>query len=539
MSSIPVGQGSATQAAGSQVSTDILGKLVAAGVDPETLSQIKELGADTIQNVFTDNSLNILNQIGDQAKKISFISLLLRINLPRDGRSAKESAVINEIHGILVGKGEKVIPVLQEKIDFNEMVKNLLSKIEPEEDSSDLTDAIAKRIESSQERWKGNIWDGKNPRFASSQVEKKPQRYIEKGVHGKQPHATQGATSLTYASSQFRDQRELDIDHMDPWSEIENRVKEFIGFVNDLWKEAAQEIGKQLEVHYPGCFIVSGDQLYASQYLTICLYNYPSNLSAMAHFENIRKNNEGAADWLTRTQGIEFFQSVAINGTAIQEPTQVLDQTGFITCISTDSTLIKPPFLGKGLADTYLDISLEKSKKILPGLKEIRIGYQKFIDLSQWIHVARMAGVDDDKLTPMQENFNKGIENASKKLQKARHAVASEINKAILETDPGHTTVEMSPRRSPTVSEEALLEELDKHKGKNTELEREVQKEKQRADEMKKIVKQKTEENETIKREAREQVEQKQRLIEEMGRKMAALEEKIRQTEHKRKLDEI
>ncbi len=374
------------------------------GIDSGIVDLAKELNPGEFGKIFCEGNIKILENNIDSSgvKRLQLISLFLRINLPSKGRSSEASALLAKVHKMLGEKNEKIIPVIQENIDFKESIRAQMAQSSKDDESSGIGDnqidalgeEILKRISKSEGKWKSEDWAkerGKlsRPGFADCQVDRSNEPYVKDRVIEKQGPEKVGETTLVVDQSEIRDVREADIDHMDPWSQIIDRVDSFLSFVNGLGDEAIKAIESQLSVQYPGCFKIDGDgKLIGTKYLSVSLYNYSSNLSLMACFNNTQKSGDEASSWLLRVLGPNLFKfALRAPGTSFVDDDAllkcVLDQTGFIVCISNDENLIDQQFLGKGLADLYLAYTTHQSRGYIGGVRITRVEYQKILDLVQ------------------------------------------------------------------------------------------------------------------------------------------------------------
>ncbi len=439
----------------------------------ELITALEKSNDSAVSEIFSDDNIKMLGEISNNSEKLSLISILLRMNLPLKKRTASQTSIIDKVNGFVSDKGGKIVPVLQENILFDEVVEEMLSAIFPKDDevsgkskdgssSSNKISQIKNNISKTADEMKKKPWDKTKPRFEERRLRGRTVKIVSRAVVENQPQIAYGGNSAALSGGEFRPIEDLDIDHMDPWSKIAGRVIEFLSFTDKLTAQHRLIIHAQLEKEYPDCFMKEGDSLVATQYLQKCLYHYPSNLSALAHRDNTQKNNQEAVGWLNSTCGLELFNMVRIGTHDVNNPDEVLDKTGFIIVVSSDKNMIESDFLGKGLATIYTEYEKRRLQRILPGLQNIRVLYQKVIHLSQLLELVKGTEVGDSERQQLNERFNHAVEKMLKKQQKYCHEVIDDLNELLVSV--GKPVQSKSPARSQTSSEQALVVKIAEKK---------------------------------------------------------------------------
>jgi hypothetical protein len=236
-----------------------------------------------------------------------------------------------------------------------------------------------------------------------------------------------------------------DIDHMDPWSKIVQRMQTCTDFINTFPQQKVKiMLQKTLKKEYPDFFVSSGTDIQPTQYLMICLYNHTDNLLGINHPGNIKKNDTAAIPWLTHHTefGAAFVSEISTtpltpNQTA--DPTAILEsitnQSGLILKLA-HSTAIKPEYQGRGLAYAA---GVFKKKQTLGG--EASIETQRLHDHMKSVALIKATGriIGLLALMPQTEqtkadiqSLKNAIEKFNTRLSKSRKRAANQLREDIL-----------------------------------------------------------------------------------------------------------
>jgi len=150
-----------------------------------------------------------------------------------------------------------------------------------------------------------------------------------------------------------------DIDHMDPWSRIVERIQTCTDFINTFPSQKVKAmLQNTLKKQYPDFFISSGTEIHPTQYLAACLYNHTDNLLGINHPDNTKKNDKEAIPWLAKhpefgTAFVSEISATPLTQNQVSNPPPTLEsltnQSGFILKLN-DSAEIKPEYRCRGLA---------------------------------------------------------------------------------------------------------------------------------------------------------------------------------------------
>jgi len=162
------------------------------------------------------------------------------------------------------------------------------------------------------------------------------------------------ALVLDAGSALFVDKRFAAIDHADPCTKITQRVQTFLDFINTCPPSTKAAFIAMLEVSHSGCFAVADDDnLYATKYLSTCLYNDCSNLALLNSPANTSKSGKEFTTWMTE----DPVHNRALSRIIAMDPrkplTSMIDSSGFILKLKNDDS-VKPQYRGKGLAQVLV-----------------------------------------------------------------------------------------------------------------------------------------------------------------------------------------
>jgi len=386
--------------------------------------------------------------------KLQALSLFLQIQTSVGQRSPIQQGNIDAIHDELHKSGEKVIPFLNTH-NMEESLKEVLSQYP----------GITARLATSVTTWKGNVWGAKERTEFIVRMEKKTKVPVTKEVSMKQqeagnmaPKYRQSEICFDPASGEFITSRLTDLDHMDPWSKITERVQAFLKVINGLPNLTGPPIIRELLENYKGYFIRdSSGTIQATQYLGMCLYNFNENLMSMNHAVNIKKSDKDAVEWLATHEqfGQKFIAEVSTAPGA--KLNALVDQSGFIYVLKKTGNMVKPEYEGKGLAQASARYAmLGKEKQSMETVAQENIKNMRLIQSTKRLQ----------QLLPLTQDqkgeLDKAIEDLGKSLKHTGKRLRNELRRQVGTATGGQSKTESEQAESSSSSSDEEIVTLRK-----------------------------------------------------------------------------
>jgi hypothetical protein len=317
---------------------------------------------DTVfQDIFKTNR-------GTRPEKLQALSLHFRMCKPLDQQTQALRNTISFIHSELAQASKKITPFITVNIDLEDSLKDTL----------DEHTEIRGRLLQSISNWKQSFWNGQSrAEFVKRQENGEKVQITRTEVLQKQYNQDLGDkypdSEICFDSStgEFVETNLTDLDHMDPWNSITNRVNEFLDAINNIPNQQVQRIVQtSLETNYGDFFKRDQGEIKATQYLAICLYNFSENLTSMNHYTNIKKNADEVLGWVSAQEQYDeaFVGAISMHsGTLLQD---CVDSSGFILVLKNEDP-IKPEYRGKGIGEALTTFT-KQSPKALEALQKVK-----------------------------------------------------------------------------------------------------------------------------------------------------------------------
>ena len=371
---------------------------------------------------------------------LHIVSLHIRITTTHKKRSPQYTLLLKKIASELkTTHNTSIFPFLTRSIDLEQSLKPCL-KDNP---------IIKSKCDQSIQGWKKQEWNFSRKKFITYNDNHGKRHNITKQViYTKQDSESSKKYSkdicFDATTGEFMYPELMDLDHMDPWSNICERVQETIKFINTCPLNIKTKLCKEIVKRFPDYFIykqhLSGIELKPTQYLGMCLFNYDQNLTSMNHNVNNKKGNTQVCQWIqAHIEG--FAEKIAMQPNMKLE--DLIDTDDFILRLSRNPQLVKDIYRGKGLGKAIYLQSLYNYDETLGPRKLTfieNIKHFRMIQLTQrLLKMIRLTDTQRNQIQDAIDRYSKNIQSYGKQQRNTlRHTLLNICNQTDIKADNTH-----------------------------------------------------------------------------------------------------